>query len=138
MEGHVRVSVTTRSIYDGGEDLLVFTGNGLLKRTDTGWHLRYTAKGEDGSPAASDVTLHGTTAVVRNITGGYTLELMKGKQMKTQIPTAAGELPINVVTRELDWALEGENTGSIHMHYQLLAQRQLLSEMHVSIQLTNK
>lgn len=138
MEGHVCVTVTTRSLYDGGEDVLVFTGSGLLKRTETGWHLRYTAKGEDGSPSASDVELHGSSAAVRNITGGYTLQLVRGGQAKTRIPTAAGELPITVVTKELNWALEEETSGSIQMHYQLLAQRQLLSEMHVSMQLTNK
>ena len=138
MEGHVHVNVITCSFYDGGEDRLVFVGNGLLKRSDTGWHLRYTAKGEDGSPAASDVEVSGVTAAVRNITGGYTLHLDSTQQTLTHIPTAAGTLPITVVTKKLNWALEGETAGSIQMHYQLLAQRQILSEMHVSIQLTNK
>lgn len=138
MEGHVHVTVTTRSVYDGGEDLLVFTGNGLLKRTETGWRLRYSAKGEDGSPAASDVELHGTTAAVRNITGGYTLPLDPAQETCAQIPTAAGALHMAVVTEQLNWALEEETSGHINMHYKLLAMQQTLSDLHVSIHLTNK
>ena len=138
MEGHVHVSVTTHSVYDGGEDRLVFTGNGILKRTEDGWHLRYPAKGEDGSPAASDVALHGTTAAVRNITGGYTLPLDPAQQTLTHIPTAAGILPISVVTEELNWALEDTASGRIQMHYKLLAMHQTLSDLRVSIHLTNK
>lgn len=138
MEEHVRVSVTTRSIYDGGEDLLVFTGSGLLKRTADGWRLRYSAKGEDGSPSASDIELCGHRAAVRNITGGYTLQLDPTQQTLAQIPTAAGMLHMTVITEQLIWALEGEASGDINMHYKLLAQQQILSDLHVSIHLINK
>ena len=69
MEGHVNVTLLSRSRYEGGEDVLAFAGNGLLKRTDDGWHLRYIAASQDGSRMASDVRLENGTATVRNITG---------------------------------------------------------------------
>ncbi len=138
MEGHVNVIVTTCSRYDGGEDVLVFTGSGLLKRTQTGWRLRYSAKGEDGSPAASDVELRDGCATVRNITGGYTLQLDPASPSAARIPTEVGALTMSVVTEKLNWALEGESSGRIHMHYKLLALQQTLSDLRVSIHLTNK
>ena len=59
MEGHVNVTLLSRSRYDGGEDVLAFAGNGLLKRVEDGWHLRYTASAQEGSRMASDIRLAG-------------------------------------------------------------------------------
>ena len=137
MEGHVKVTLLSRSRYDGGEDVLSFAGNGLLKRTDGGWHLRYTASSPDGSHMASDLRLEEGVAVLRNITGDYTLTLDPKEKTQARIPTSAGTLTMAVGTRQLDWQLE-EAPGRIIMDYTLMAMGQTLSDLHLTIYLTYK
>ena len=127
MEGRVNVTVCSRSRYEGGEDVLVFIGSGLLKRTDEGWRLRYTAAAEDGSRVASDIALHDGCAAVRNMTnGGYTMQLDPASPTAARIPTAVGALTMQVVTEKLNWSLDAEASGRINMRYKLLALQQTL------------
>ena len=137
MEGHVNVTVLSRSRYEGGEDVLAFAGNGLLKRTENGWHLRYTASSQDGSHMASDVRLEDGRATVRNITGDYTLILDPRETTQARIPTQLGALTMAVTTRGLDWQLE-EAPGRIIMDYTLTALGQTLSDLHLTVYLTYK
>ena len=137
MEGHVNVTVLSRSRYEGGEDVLAFAGNGLLKRTENGWHLRYTASSQDGSHMASDVRLEDGRATVRNITGDYTLILDPRETTQARIPTQLGALTMAVTTRGLDWQLE-EAPGRIMMDYTLTALGQTLSDLHLTVYLTYK
>ena len=137
MEGHVNVTVLSRSRYEGGEDVLAFAGNGLLKRTERGWHLRYTASSQDGSHMASDVRLEDGRATVRNITGDYTLILDPRETTQARIPTQLGALTMAVTTRGLDWQLE-EAPGRIMMDYTLTALGQTLSDLHLTVYLTYK
>lgn len=135
MDGHVKVTILSRSHYEGGEDTLAFSGNGLLKPTDIGWHLRYTASSSDGSHMASDLRLEEGTAILRNITGNYTLTLNPQKKTESRIPTSAGTLTIAVATQHLNWQLE-ESPGRITMDYTLMAMGQTLSDLHLTIYLT--
>ena len=137
MEGHVNVTVLSRSRYEGGEDVLAFAGNGLLKRTERGWHLRYTASSQDGNHMASDVRLEDGRATVRNITGDYTLLLDPKGTTQARIPTQLGALTMAVTTRGLDWQLE-EAPGRIMMDYTLTALGQTLSDLHLTVYLTYK
>ena len=43
MEGPVRITVTSRSLFDGGAETLHFSGAGTLRPTAAGWDLPYTA-----------------------------------------------------------------------------------------------
>ena len=135
MEGHVNVTVLSRSRYSGGEDVLAFSGKGLLKKTQEGWHLRYTASAQDGSRVASDLRLEGNRAVVRNISGDYTLTLDPQETTQGRIPTAMGKLTMDVHTRSLSWQLE-EAPGRITMEYTLTALGQTLSDLHLTVYLT--
>ena len=135
MDGHVKVTLLSRSRYEGGEDILTFAGNGLLKRTESGWHLRYPAASQDGSRMASDIRLEGVRAVVRNITGDYTITLDKKEETSARIPTQMGTLTMTVATRQLEWQLE-EAPGHMTMDYTLMAMGQTLSDLHLTIYLT--
>ena len=137
MEGHVTVTLVSRSRYEGGEDLLHFEGNGLLKREKGGCHLRYTASARDGSRMASDLCLADGVAALRNITGGYTLTLDPRQVTRAQIPTQAGTLTMAVKTRQVDWQLE-EAPGRIMMDYTLMALGQTVSDLHLTVYLTDK
>ena len=137
MEGHVTVTLVSRSRYEGGEDVLHFEGNGLLKRKKGGWHLRYTASARDGSRMASDLCLADGVAALRNITGGYTLTLDPRQVTRAQIPTQAGTLSMAVKTRQVDWQLE-EAPGRIMMDYTLMALGQTVSDLHLTVYLTDK
>ena len=135
MEGHVNVTLLSRSRYDGGEDVLAFAGSGLLKRTENGWHLRYTASSQDGSHMASDLRLEDGAATLRNITGDYTMTLDEKKTTQARIPTAMGALTMDVYTRSLTWQLE-EAPGRIIMDYTLTALGQTVSDLHLTVYLT--
>ena len=135
MEGHVNVTLLSRSRYDGGEDVLAFAGSGLLKRTENGWHLRYTASSQDGSHMASDLRLEDGAATLRNITGDYTMTLDEKKTTQARIPTAMGALTMDVHTRSLTWRLE-ETPGRIIMDYTLTALGQTVSDLHLTVYLT--
>ena len=137
MEGHVNVTLLSRSRYEGGEDVLSFAGNGLLKRAENGWHLRYTAASPDGSHMASDIRLEGQRAVVRNITGDYTITLDKSEKTQARIPTQMGVLTMAVNTRQLEWQLE-EAPGRMIMDYTLMAMGQTVSDLHLTIYVTYK
>ncbi len=137
MEGHVKVTLLSRSRYEGGEDVLSFAGNGLLKRTETGWHLRYTASSQDGSHMASDLRLEEECAIVRNITADYTLTLDKKEKTQARIQTQAGTLTMAVTTRQLEWHLE-EAPGRIIMDYTLMALGRTVSDLHLTIYLTDQ
>ena len=137
MEGHVNVTLLSRSRYEGGEDVLAFAGNGLLKRTEQGWHLRYTAASNDGSRMASDLRLENGIAVLRNITGDYTITLDETAVTQARIPTAMGPLTMDVHTRSLDWQLE-EAPGRIIMDYTLTVLGQTASDLHLTVYLTYK
>ena len=114
MEGHVNITLLSRSRYDGGEDVLAYAGNGLLRREGESWHLRYTASAQDGSRVATDLRLESGRAIVRNITGDYTMILDKENTTQARIPTAVRTLTMDVTTRSLDWQLE-EAPGRIIM-----------------------
>ena len=137
MEGHVTVTLLSRSRYEGGEDLLHFEGNGLLKKENSGWHLRYTASARDGSRMASDLRLAEGVATLRNITGDYTLTLDPRRETQTQIPTQAGTLTMAVKTRQVDWQLN-KAPGRITMDYTLMALGQTVSDLHLTVYLTEK
>ena len=137
MEGHVNVTLLSRSRYDGGEDVLAFSGNGLLKRTESGWHLRYTASSQDGSHMASDLRLEDGRATLRNITGDYTLTLDPNQRTEARIPTQVATLTMAVTTRHLEWHLE-EAPGRIIMDYTLTALGQTVSDLHLMVYLTHK
>ena len=137
MEGHVNITLLSRSRYEGGEDTLAFAGNGLLRREGEGWHLRYTAAAQDGSRVATDLRLEDGKAIVRNITGDYTMTLDRETTTKTRIPTEMGALTMDVTTRSLDWQLE-EAPGRLIMDYTLTALGQTLSDLHLTVYLTYK
>jgi uncharacterized beta-barrel protein YwiB (DUF1934 family) len=137
MEGHVNVTLLSRSRYDGGEDVLAFAGSGLLKRTENGWHLRYTASSQDGSHMASDLRLEDGAATLRNITGDYTLTLDPKQKTEARIPTPVATLTMAVTTRPLEWHLE-EAPGRIIMDYTLTALGQTVSDLHLMVYLTHK
>ena len=137
MEGHVKITLLSRSRYEGGEDVLAFAGNGLLKRTDAGWHLRYTAASQDGSRMASDLRLEDGVVTLHNITGEYTLTLDTRQVTQTRIPTQAGTLTMAVKTRQVDWQLQ-EAPGRIVMDYTLMAMGQTVSDLHLTVYLTYK
>ena len=137
MEGHVNVTLLSRSRYDGGEDVLAFAGSGLLKRTENGWHLRYTASSQDGSHMASDLRLADGVGILRNITGDYTLTLDPRKTTEARIPTPMATLTMAVNTRHLEWHLE-EAPGRIIMDYTLTALGQTVSDLHLMVYLTHK
>ena len=136
MEGHVTVTLLSRSRYEGGEDVLAFAGNGLLKRTERGWHLRYTASSQDGSHMASDLRLEDGAATLRNITGDYTLTLDPKQKTATRIPTPVAALTMEVNTRQLEWQLE-DAPGRIIMDYALTALGQTVSDLHLTVYLTD-
>ena len=137
MEGHVNVTLLSRSRYDGGEDVLAFAGSGLLKRMENGWHLRYTASSQDGSHMASDLRLEDGAATLRNITGDYTLTLDPNQKTEARIPTSVATLTMAVTTRQLEWHLE-EAPGCIIMDYTLTALGQTVSDLHLMVYLTHK
>ena len=137
MEGHVKITLLSRSRYEGGEDVLAFAGNGLLKRTDAGWHLRYTAASQDGSRMASDLRLEDGVVTLHNITGEYTLTLDTRQATQARIPTQAGTLTMAVKTRQVDWQLQ-EAPGRIVMDYTLMAMGQTVSDLHLTVYLTYK
>lgn len=137
MEGHVKITLLSRSRYEGGEDVLAFAGNGLLKRTDAGWHLRYTAASQDGSRMASDLRLEDGVVTLHNITGEYTLTLDTRQVTQARIPTQAGTLTMAVKTRQVDWQLQ-EAPGRIVMDYTLMALGQTVSDLHLTVYLTYK
>ena len=137
MEGHVKITLLSRSRYEGGEDVLAFAGNGLLKRTDAGWHLRYTAASQDGSRMASDLRLEDGVVTLHNITGEYTLTLDARQATQARIPTQAGTLTMAVKTRQVDWQLQ-EAPGRIVMDYTLMAMGQTVSDLHLTVYLTYK
>jgi len=137
MEGHVNVTVVSRSRYHGGEDVLVFAGAGLLRKEEENWHLRYTAKSGSGETMGSDILLRGDGAVVRNITAGYTLKLTINETTESRIPTSMGSLGVKVNTRRLEWQLENA-PGRIDMDYTLMALNETLSDVQLTIHLTEQ
>lgn len=137
MEGHVNITVVSRSRYSGGEDVLVFIGAGLLRREGENWHLRYSAVNESGERIGSDILLHSGGAAVRNITGGYTLQLTTGAVTESRIPTRLGNIGVEVTTRRLDWQMETA-PGRIDMDYTLMALGRTLSDLQLTIHLTEQ
>lgn len=137
MEGHVKVTVVSRSRYHGGEDVLVFAGAGLLRKEEDNWHLRYTAKSNDGETVGSDILLSAGGAAVRNITAGYTLKLTTEATTESRIPTPLGPVGVDVATRRLDWQLETA-PGRIDMDYRLMALNETLSDVQLTIHLTHE
>ena len=86
---------------------------------------------------ASDIRLEEQCAVVRNITGDYTITLDKSEKTQARIPTQMGVLTMAVHTRQLEWQLE-EEPGRIIMDYTLMAMGQTVSDLHLTIYLTDK
>lgn len=137
MEGHVNITVVSRSRYHGGEDVLVFTGTGLLRKEEDNWHLRYTAANDSGERMGSDILLHSDGATVRNITAHYTLVLTTASVTESRIPTQLGSIGVEVTTRRLDWQLDTA-PGQVHMDYTLMALGQTLSDLQLTIYLTKQ
>ncbi len=137
MGRHVHVAVVSRSHFDGGTDTLTYSGSGLLRREEGGWHLRYTAHGEDGSALASDVQLCQGYALLRNIGAGYTLRLEVGREEEICLPTPQGELALQVRAHSLAWQVE-QPAGEIHMDYTLSTAGEPLSRLELTIQLRDR
>ena len=58
MEGPVRITVTSRSLFDVGAETLHFSGAGTLRPTAAGWDLPYTAAcRENGAALSSRIRL---------------------------------------------------------------------------------
>ena len=139
MQGNVKIKVESVSDFAGMEDVLNFTGTGMLEKTDYGYHLRYTAANDiDGSAVDSDVKLEQAThrAVVINENGqyGYGLLLDPKATTATKIEAGGGAVVLNVATREVSWDL-GKKQGSIVFDYTFLQGMQPMSVLHLRLDL---
>ena len=139
MQGSVKIKVESVSDLAGMEDVLNFTGTGMLEKTDYCYHLRYTAANDiDGSVVDSDVKLEQAThrAVVINENGqyGYGLLLDPKATTATKIEAGGGAVVLNVVTREVSWDL-GKKQGSIVFDYTFLQGMQPMSVLHLRLDL---
>lgn len=138
MERHMLVKVVSRSRYEGDSEVMTFTGKGLLRETEQGFRLRYTASDENGAKTASDVTVENGVARLRLLgESGYTMVLDPQNPTETPISTDVGVLRIRVVTNRFDWRLD-ERQGAIDMDYTLLTQGTAMSDMSVSIEMRNE
>ena len=138
MERHMLVKVVSRSRYEGDSEVMTFTGKGLLRETEQGFRLRYTASDENGAKTASDVTVENGVAQLRLLgESGYTMVLDPQNPTETPISTDVGVLRIRVVTNRFDWRLD-ERQGAIDMDYTLLTQGTAMSDMSVSIEMRNE
>ena len=138
MERHMLVKVVSRSRYEGDSEVMTFTGKGLLRETEQGFRLRYTASDESGAKTASDVTVENGVARLRLLgESGYTMVLDPQNPTETPIATDVGVLRIRVVTNRFDWRLD-EEQGAIDMDYTLLTQGTAMSDMSVSIEMRNE
>ena len=138
MERHMLVKVVSRSRYEGDSEVMTFTGKGLLRETEQGFRLRYTASDENGAKTASDVTVENGVARLRLLgESGYTMVLDPKNPTETPISTDVGVLRIRVVTKRFDWRLDAEQ-GAIDMDYTLLTQGTAMSDMSVSIEMRNE
>ena len=138
MERHMLVKVVSRSRYEGDSEVMTFTGKGLLRETEQGFRLRYTASDESGAKTASDVTVENGVARLRLLgESGYTMVLDPQNPTETPIATDVGVLRIRVVTNRFDWRLD-ERQGAIDMDYTLLTQGTAMSDMSVSIEMRNE
>ena len=138
MERHMLVKVVSRSRYEGDSEVMTFTGKGLLRETEQGFRLRYTASDENGAKTASDVTVENGMARLRLLgESGYTMVLDPQTPTETPIATDVGVLRIRVVTNRFDWRLDAEQ-GVIDMDYTLLTQGTAMSDMSVSIEMRNE
>ena len=138
MERHMLVKVVSRSRYEGDSEVMTFTGKGLLRETEQGFRLRYTASDENGAKTASDVTVENGVARLRLLgESGYTMVLDPQNPTETPIATDVGVLRIRVVTNRFDWRLD-EEQGAIDMDYTLLTQGTAMSDMSVSIEMRNE
>ncbi|MBQ1203038.1 MAG: DUF1934 domain-containing protein [Loktanella sp.] len=138
MERYMLVKVVSRSRYEGDSEVMTFTGKGLLRETEQGFRLRYTASDENGAKTASDVTVENGVARLRLLgESGYTMVLDPQNPTETPIATDVGVLRIRVVTNRFDWRLDAEQ-GAIDMDYTLLTQGTAMSDMSVSIEMRNE
>ena len=138
MERHMLVKVVSRSRYEGDSEVMTFTGKGLLRETEQGFRLRYTASDENVANTASDVTVENGVARLRLLgESGYTMVLDPQNPTETPISTDVGVLRIRVVTNRFDWRLD-EEQGAIDMDYTLLTQGTAMSDMSVSIEMRNE
>ena len=85
---------------------------------------------------ASDLRLEDGAATLRNITGDYTLTLDPKQKTAARIPTPVAALTMEVNTRQLEWQLEDE-PGRIIMDYALTALGQTVSDLHLTVYLTD-
>ena len=130
MEGPVRITVTSRSLFDGGAETLHFSGAGTLRPTAAGWDLPYTAAcRENGAALSSRIRL--TAEPRRAIL--WTL----GPEGYGQARLPLG-LTVAVRTRAVEFSLEEPDRGYIHLAYTLLDRGLPLSRMQLEIRMTKE
>ena len=130
MEGPVRITVTSRSLFDGGAETLHFAGAGTLPYT--------AACRENGAALSSRIRL---TAEPRRAIlwtlgpEGYGLPL--DPEHETQARLSLG-LTVAVRTRAVEFSLEEPDRGYIHLAYTLLDRGLPLSRMQLEIRMTKE
>ena len=108
MEGPVRIAVTSRSLFDGGDETLHFSGAGILRPTAAGWDLPYTAACRENGAALA---------------------------LQARRPLG---LTVAVRTRAVEFSLEEPDRGYIHLAYTLLDRGLPLSRMQLEIRMTKE
>lgn len=141
MEGNVKVKVISCSMYHGGAEKLHFSGNGALDRTDYGWELFYRAVEDDDhrNGIRSEVRIEAESgrALVKNGDAGYGLLLDPTQQTGVRMRTDVGELLLQVQAKQVQWELDDLEEGTIRLEYTLLAKGQPVSDLSVTILLTD-
>lgn len=141
MEGNVKVKVTSRSMFRGGEEELHFTGFGSLERTDYGWELFYRAVEDtdhrNGVRSEVRVEEESGRALIKNGEAGYGLLLDPTQQTGIRMRTDVGELLLQVQTGQVQWKLDDPSEGNIQLEYMLLTDGQPVSGLSVTILLTS-
>ena len=116
MEGPVRITVTSRSLFDGGAETLHFAGAGTLRPTAAGWDLPYTAACRENGAALSSrirLTAEPRRAILWTLgPEGYGLPL--DPEHETQARLSLG-LTVAVRTRAVEFSLEEPDRGYIHL-----------------------
>ena len=138
MEGPVRIAVTSRSLFDGGDETLHFSGAGILRPTAAGWDLPYTAACRENGAALSSrirLTEEPRRAILWTLgPNGYGLPLDPAHETQARLPMG---LTVTARTQMLDFSLEGPE-GCINLAYTLLDRGLPLSRMQLTIRITKE
>ena len=138
MEGPVRITITSRSLFDGGAETLHFAGAGTLRPTAAGWDLPYTAACRENGAALSSrirLTAEPRRAILWTLgPEGYGLPLDPAHETQARLPMG---LTVTARTQMLDFSLEGPE-GCINLAYTLLDRGLPLSRMQLTIRITKE